>query len=113
MTEIPFICVKCGECCRWHGYVHLTDDDIKKMADFLKISEKTFIESFTILTGNRQGLSLKEKACGECVFLEGSLCGIYGARPGQCRDFPGKWTAKGAENICRGLMFRKKLDEKK
>ncbi|MBN2190604.1 MAG: YkgJ family cysteine cluster protein [Candidatus Aureabacteria bacterium] len=113
MAKTPFICVKCGECCRWHGYVHLTADDIKRMADFLKISEKTFIESFTRLTENRQGLSLREKPSGECVFLEESVCGIYSARPGQCRDFPQKWTAKGAENACLGLILMKKLDEKR
>ncbi|MDD5645276.1 MAG: YkgJ family cysteine cluster protein [bacterium] len=113
MEKHNFICVKCGECCRWNGYVHLKDSDIKKIADFLEISEKTFIKSFTRLTDDRQGLSLTEKPGGECVFLEGSICGIYEARPEQCRDFPAKWTVEGAENICRGLVFLKKLDGEK
>jgi Fe-S-cluster containining protein len=33
-------------------------------------------------------MSLTEKRNGDCVLLEGKGCGVYAARPKQCRDYP-------------------------
>jgi len=83
-------CKKCGTCCRWGGYVHLTNDDIKNISSFLDIEENEFVDKYTVLTANRQGLSLSEKN-DNCVFLNENKCEIYPVRPQQCIDFPKTW----------------------
>lgn len=89
-------CKRCGTCCRWSGYVHLTDKDIKRIVSFLDMDEMHFIEAYTCLAGNRQGLSLIEHDDGSCVFFDVStnLCTVYDVRPQQCREFPHRWHLK-------------------
>ncbi|MEW6536031.1 MAG: YkgJ family cysteine cluster protein [Candidatus Auribacterota bacterium] len=85
-------CLQCGNCCRWGGYVHLTDKDIKRIASFLEMEEYDFIQKYTCLTDNRNGLSIIDgDVPGTCVFLESNNCRIYSARPKQCREFPYTW----------------------
>jgi len=83
-------CKKCGTCCRWNGYVYITKDDIKNISLYLNLNETDFIDKYTVLTSNRQGLSLTEKD-GNCVFLNKNSCEIYSVRPKQCVDFPKSW----------------------
>ncbi|MCK4948240.1 MAG: YkgJ family cysteine cluster protein [Candidatus Aureabacteria bacterium] len=103
MQPKTFKCMKCGECCSWRGYVHLTREDITRLSDFIEITEGEFINAFTRITEDRQGLSLNERENGECVFLSGSICSVYKARPKQCRNFPTIWSIEGAEALCKGL----------
>ncbi len=89
-------CKGCGACCRWSGYVHLSDKDIKRVSSFLGMSDRDFVDEYTQVTDNRQGLSIIEKEDGNCIFYNESKknCDIYGARPKQCRDFPYRWQVK-------------------
>lgn len=87
-----FTCLRCGDCCRWPGHVWLTPEDISALAARFGQSESEWIERFTVLTRNRAGLSLRENTDGSCEFLEGGRCAVYEDRPGQCRDFPGRWS---------------------
>lgn len=89
-------CKQCGTCCRWSGYVHVTEKDIKRIVSFLAMDELDFIDRYTCLTGNRQGLSLIEHDDGSCIFFEDSSnsCQIYDVRPQQCREFPLRWHLK-------------------
>jgi uncharacterized protein len=84
-----FKCTGCGKCCSGSpGYVFLTDDDIKKLSEHLKISAETFIKRYTKAL-NRQ-LSLRDDTPNYgCIFLkEGKYCSVYQARPLQCRAYP-------------------------
>jgi hypothetical protein len=58
------------------------------MAEHLNLSIDAFSEKYLRLMGNR--ISLKEHPKNyDCVFLQdGKRCGIYSARPTQCRTFP-------------------------
>lgn len=67
------------------------------------MAEVDFIQRFTRLSHNRQGLALEEKANGECVFLEGEDCSIQPVKPQQCRDFPNLWNVSGAELRCKAV----------
>lgn len=87
-----FQCKRCGACCRWPGFVILTGDDIRSLAQGLGMDESTFVNRYTKLTHSRARLSLIEKEDGSCIFLEGDDCRVYGTRPKQCRDFPKYWT---------------------
>jgi Fe-S-cluster containining protein len=96
----PFHCIQCHACCRQPGYVRLTGDEPDAMADFLGMPVERFIERFTILTRDRQGLSLTEKPDGACTFLAPSGCQIHPVKPAQCRNFPEKWRFSEFEIIC-------------
>lgn len=61
------------------------------MAVAAELSEDEFIERYTVLASNRRQLSLAERSDGRCVFLAGNACGVYDARPDQCRSFPHTW----------------------
>jgi Fe-S-cluster containining protein len=85
---LRFKCTECGQCCTGSpGYVWVSPAEAAAIAECLKIPLEQFIEKYTHRIGNR--LSLKEHPkTYDCVFLKGKKCGIYGARPTQCRTFP-------------------------
>ena len=99
-----FVCIKCGKCCTWSGYVIITDAEADQIAEFLNLDAKTFIAKFAKLTSSRKNLSLIEKDNGECIFFdsENHLCKIYEVRPKQCRNFPLKWNFPDWQNECKG-----------
>jgi Fe-S-cluster containining protein len=98
-----FVCKRCGNCCRPHGYVRLTVDDVQAIAAVLDVAVNDFVDRYTCLTEDRRGLSLIEKPDGACVFLtDDNTCRVQPAKPRQCRDFPHTWRYRGWETICKG-----------
>ncbi len=106
VMNADFECRRCGNCCRWPGYVRLESDEIAPIAGLLGVDEAEFIAEQTRLTGDRRGLSLLENADGSCPFLsaaaEGAICRIQAAKPRQCRNFPLGWNFPGWEAECAG-----------
>src|SRR5207244_284108 len=101
---IHYECVRCTECCRWPGQVKLSDGEIARLATFLGMSEYQFIQRYTRLSADRNGLALQDKpASSECIFLEGRDCSVQPVKPQQCRDFPNGWNFPGFEKICRAV----------
>ncbi len=99
-----FTCIRCGNCCRVNGYVRLTNSDIEKISNYLKLDIFSFTNDYTKLTNDRLNLSLIEKNKNDCIFLEGDMtCKINPVKPKQCIDFPKKWNFDGFEQICSGL----------
>ena len=74
-----------------------------RLAAFKSMSEVEFIQRFTRLSKDRHGLSLVEKANGECVFLHGGDCSVQSVKPKQCRDFPNLWNFPGFEKSCQSI----------
>ena len=87
-------CDSCaGNCCIGEsGYIWISKDEIKVLAQHLNISEEETRVKF--LNKMTYKYSIKEKKIGEnnyaCTFfdLQKKQCGIYEARPIQCRTFP-------------------------
>ena len=100
---IFFECQRCTACCRWPGQVRLSDAEIARLAAAKGLSEHDFIQQFTRLRHDRQGLALQEKPNGECVFLEGHDCAVNSVKPQQCRDFPNLWNFPGFEKTCAAI----------
>jgi len=99
-----FECNGCGDCCRWGGLVCLTGMDISRLAGHLGLSEIDFIEKYTRLAPDRKQLALHDQSDGSCAFLEGNRCGIYDARPTQCRTFPFSWSVSEGCPVLDGLL---------
>jgi Fe-S-cluster containining protein len=100
---IFYECQRCTACCRWPGQVRLTNEEIMRLAAFKRLSEPDFIQQFTRLNWNRDGLALQEKPDGGCIFLEGGDCSVQPVKPQQCRDFPNLWNFPGFEKVCHAI----------
>ena len=97
---IFYECQRCTACCRWPGQVRLSAAEITRLATFKGLSENEFIQQFTRLRHDRQGLALKEQPDGACIFLDGENCAVQPVKPQQCREFPNLWNFPGFEKIC-------------
>ncbi len=99
-----FKCERCGECCRWTGFVRITDDEVDAIASFLGISVQYFTAKYAKLAPDRKSLNLLEHQDGSCIFLadNGSGCIINPVKPEQCRKFPETWNFPGWDSICAG-----------
>lgn len=85
---LRFTCTRCGNCCTGEpGYVWVNDADIAAIAEF---RGETVEEVTGVYTKKAtRGLSLLEKANGDCVFYDRKQgCTIYPVRPPQCRTWP-------------------------
>ncbi len=100
---VYYQCQRCANCCKWPGEVIVTEEEIDEIAAYLKMEVTDFVAQYTKLRANRKGLTLIEKANGECVFLEGIDCLINQVKPEQCRGFPNKWRFPGWRQVCEAI----------
>jgi uncharacterized protein len=118
---LRFTCTECGNCCTGApGYVWLTQEEIRRIADFLDRDDGWLPADSLRRVGFRY--SLTEKSNGDCVFLQSNgdgrrICSIYTVRPLQCRTWPfwssnlkspGDWAAAG--ETCPGMNNGKHHD---
>jgi Fe-S-cluster containining protein len=105
-AKTEFTCVRCGNCCRWSGYVRISSDELLHIAKFMNMSVADFTAEFTIVTEDRTGLSLIEKPDGSCIFFIPSppSCKIQAVKPVQCKNFPFTWNFEGWEEECEGAI---------
>ncbi len=87
---IRFECQGSGKCCTSHGefgFVFMTPADRRLMAKHLGLSTAAFTRQYC---ERYEGYwHLKERKDNpDCLFLKGKQCGIYEARPVQCRTWP-------------------------
>jgi Fe-S-cluster containining protein len=103
-------CMQCQKCCKWEGFVYVSNIRIKEIANFLKVSMDKIIDDFCELQGKR--LVLKGYGDEDCVFLKKDGCIIYPVRPMQCRTFPEGWKeGEGAEDcplVKKGILTTQK-----
>lgn len=104
-------CQRCASCCRWPGDVRVSDDELNRISSHFQLAADDFVQRYTRLRRDRQGLSLIEKENGECIFLEGNLCAIQAVKPQQCRDFPNLWRHPDADKLCRAVPREVSEDE--
>ena len=106
-SRIPpdFNCRRCGACCRIpNGIVRVDDLEIARIAAFLGIEEKEFLETETELAPDRKSLMLRSRPDGACVYLtEENLCRINPVKPEKCRTFPFEWTNPDSASYCPAM----------
>ncbi len=73
------------------------------MAALLGESEGDFVQKFTRLRPQRDGLALLDKENGEGIFLDGGDCRVQQAKPVQCREFPNRWNFPGWRGVCEAV----------
>lgn len=105
---VPFHCTACGDCCTGEpGAVWVNDDDVARLAAHFGVTPAEFERDHVRRVGVRR--SLYERFDGDCEFFDKATrgCGVYEARPTQCRTFP--WwpqlvesRAAWEERVCRG-----------
>jgi Fe-S-cluster containining protein len=88
-AHLRWICIRCTNSCRdlpgRRRNILLAPSDIKRITDATKLTTKEFsLPSRGPVPYNRKMKKRKER----CVFLQGSRCSIYGARPLICRFYP-------------------------
>lgn len=102
-TSVHYVCQRCTACCKWPGDVRIEENEISPIAEFLGLTEFEFIERYTRLRTNRQGLSLIERENHECIMLENNGCRIHRVKPAQCAGFPNKWNFPGWREVCEAI----------
>jgi Fe-S-cluster containining protein len=107
--DVTYVCQRCTACCKWPGDVRLEEEEIGPIALHLGLAEHEFIDRYTRLRTNRQGLSLIEKENHECIMLEDNRCVIHEVKPEQCRGFPNKWNFPGWQQVCEAKAMPKRL----
>jgi len=60
-SKVHYLCQRCGNCCRWPGFVKLTEPEVGAIAAHLGLPEYDFIQRYTRLRPNREGLALMDK----------------------------------------------------
>jgi uncharacterized protein len=109
---LKFTCTQCGNCCTGGpGYVWISDEEVGRLAEFLKITPREVLSRYCRKVGGRWTLNErrtpeglydcvfliaieaprakgKELAPGQPVPLKRRGCSIYSVRPLQCRTWP-------------------------
>lgn len=76
----------CTACCEKQGFVYLTEGDINRLADYLRLTAGVFEERYVFRTKNLRRLRVPSHA--QCEFLAGGGCSVHAAKPTQCATFP-------------------------
>ncbi|ETK85626.1 hypothetical protein F441_09771 [Phytophthora nicotianae CJ01A1] len=95
-VRLRFRCTGCGKCCTGKGgRVRVNDREVEELAAATHSSISEFKRKFTraveedVGGQKRTQLVLKQTSDDkQCIFLQGSKCSVYQARPTQCRTFP-------------------------
>ena len=78
-------CLSCANCCRV-ATTQINQRDTERLARFLGTKIAAFLRDYTTETED-EGLILKRTENG-CIFLDGTTCTVYDARPETCQHFP-------------------------
>ena len=102
--SIHYECQRCTNCCRWPGLVKVSEAEIARIAAHLGMNEDDFIQRFTRLRPERDGLALIDKGeSHECIFLKGRDCVIQAVKPVQCAGFPNTWNFPAWRESCEAV----------
>ncbi len=103
MPSVHYQCQRCTNCCRWPGFVTVTQQEIAAIALHLGIDEHSFIQHHIRLRPQRDGLALLDKPNGECAFLDGRDCRIQAVKPIKCAALPNTWNFPGWRELCEAV----------
>ncbi len=79
-------CRECANCCKV-ATVKLSERDTERLARYLRIPAERFLADYT-MESEEEGRILRRTEEAGCVFLAGTECTAYDARPDICQRFP-------------------------
>lgn len=79
-------CTQCANCCKV-ATTKVNERDVDRLARFLHIKPARFLADYT-MDSSEEGTILRRTREKGCVFLDGTLCTVYDARPETCQKFP-------------------------
>ena len=79
-------CTVCANCCRV-ATVKLSERDVERLTRHLRIPPGRFLAEYAT-ESEEEGVILKRSEEQGCVFLDGTTCTVYEARPDICQRFP-------------------------
>jgi len=88
-------CTQCANCCKV-ATAKVSERDVERLARYLRIKPAQFLAGYTTEDGE-EGIILRRTEARGCVFLEGTTCTVYDARPETCQRFP--HVVRGAGSI--------------
>ncbi len=77
-------CLDCGKCCSGLG-PRITDTDIERLADHLKIKTSVFIQTYLRIDEDNDYV-FKSMPCP--FLMDDNFCIVYKSRPKACREYP-------------------------
>lgn len=105
-------CTRCGRCCSARfgdNTVQLSREEAEAISRHMGVPLYELIEPSPLRMGSlRLGWVLRRSEDGQCVLLEGGLCGAYPVRPMLCATYP-FWLREEGEGFelecseCEGL----------
>jgi Fe-S-cluster containining protein len=79
-------CTQCANCCRV-ATATVAERDVDRLARHFRVKPERIMADY-VVESEEEGLILRRRENGECVFLEGNLCSVYEARPETCQRYP-------------------------
>ena len=122
MSRLLHICKKCGTCCRKEEIGPIvTPKEAKEISSYLNVDYEIFLKQMCMrkyintCQGKYEIYFLNKTSMG-CIFLNGSLCGIYEHRPYQCKNTPLNFMAEYTywkHLLCVNKQYFEKVDSSK
>lgn len=79
-------CTQCANCCRV-ATAKVSERDVERLARYFRITPADFMAKYTT-ESEEEGRILRFTEGAGCVFLDGTACTVYEARPETCQRFP-------------------------
>ncbi|MCH8274023.1 MAG: YkgJ family cysteine cluster protein [Armatimonadetes bacterium] len=92
--KVFYNCAKCPAYCCSYERIEVTPHDLRRLAKSFAISQREFKKKYTKKGEEKGEIILRHKKDEHfgtvCQFLDSEtrMCGVYGARPKACRDYP-------------------------
>jgi len=81
-----FTCKTCGDCCTGYGGTYVSENDMKRIADYIKVSVSDLKSKYLEISSSGKYVIVRGEN-GKCVFAD-KLCGIHPVKPDMCKAWP-------------------------
>ena len=97
-------CLDCGRCCKIFNCIEITDDEIKTIAQHLKITKKDFLKKYT-KNNQKTKATTKKSLKTPCQFQKITRCSIQSVKPFDCKTYPFLINLTKGQTILTGINF--------
>ncbi|MBU0674574.1 MAG: YkgJ family cysteine cluster protein [Proteobacteria bacterium] len=84
LQEDFFRCKQCGYCCHGETTVSLTQNDVERLVDYLRLPLEEVTRKYLRITDN---VIQMQTVDGHCIFFRDG-CTVHPGKPWRCREWP-------------------------